>query len=278
MQIHSKTLLHPTDFSVGSEIAFEHALSMAIAKKGSLNILHVGDLGSGTHWQEFPGIRETLIKWGLLDSDAKRTEVFDRLGIKVEKVETHTRSVVGGIANFGLIHKHEIDMLVLSTAGREGIPRWLEPSKAERIARDIRVPALFVPRQSQMINPTDGHMNLANILIPVDHSPNPQYAIDYAVKLLEDMNVTSCNLQLLHVGKDISFPNVETPTSDEITCEKISVSGDTVQAILSTAINQKSSLIIMATHGHDGFLDALRGSTSERVLRDAACPVLALPV
>jgi nucleotide-binding universal stress UspA family protein len=34
----------------------------------------------------------------------------------------------------------------------------------------------------------------------------------------------------------------------------------------------------MATEGHQGFLDALRGSTTERVLRGALCPVLAVPV
>jgi nucleotide-binding universal stress UspA family protein len=33
----------------------------------------------------------------------------------------------------------------------------------------------------------------------------------------------------------------------------------------------------MATAGRDGFLDALRGSTTEQVVREAPCPVLALP-
>ena len=33
----------------------------------------------------------------------------------------------------------------------------------------------------------------------------------------------------------------------------------------------------MATQGHLDFLDALRGSTAERVLRGARCAVLAVP-
>jgi len=32
----------------------------------------------------------------------------------------------------------------------------------------------------------------------------------------------------------------------------------------------------MPTAGHQGFLDALRGSTTEQVLRKAPCPVLAI--
>jgi nucleotide-binding universal stress UspA family protein len=34
----------------------------------------------------------------------------------------------------------------------------------------------------------------------------------------------------------------------------------------------------MPTAGHHGVLDALRGSTTERVIRHAPCPVLALSV
>jgi nucleotide-binding universal stress UspA family protein len=33
----------------------------------------------------------------------------------------------------------------------------------------------------------------------------------------------------------------------------------------------------MTTQGHTGVLDALRGSTTERILRRASCPVLAVP-
>jgi nucleotide-binding universal stress UspA family protein len=34
---------------------------------------------------------------------------------------------------------------------------------------------------------------------------------------------------------------------------------------------------VMATEGRNGFLDALRGSHSEQVLRQCACPLLAIP-
>ena len=37
-------------------------------------------------------------------------------------------------------------------------------------------------------------------------------------------------------------------------------------------------LMVMTTDGPDGFLDGLRGTTSERVLRKAHCPVADLPV
>ena len=37
-------------------------------------------------------------------------------------------------------------------------------------------------------------------------------------------------------------------------------------------------VIALPTAGHHGFLDAVRGSTTERVVRQAPCSVLAVPV
>jgi nucleotide-binding universal stress UspA family protein len=53
--------------------------------------------------------------------------------------------------------------------------------------------------------------------------------------------------------------------------------GNVIEQILRTATECQADLIAMATAGHQGFQDALRGSTTERVLRHAPCPVLAVP-
>jgi len=53
--------------------------------------------------------------------------------------------------------------------------------------------------------------------------------------------------------------------------------GDAVGALNSVARTEDADLIVMATDGRDGFLDAFRGSHSERVLRQAPCPLLAIP-
>ena len=46
---------------------------------------------------------------------------------------------------------------------------------------------------------------------------------------------------------------------------------------ISTAEDIAADVIIMVTEGRNGFLDALRGSTTEQVLRGAKCPVMAVP-
>ena len=54
--------------------------------------------------------------------------------------------------------------------------------------------------------------------------------------------------------------------------------GEVVEQILAVGTAGAADLIVLTTQGHVGFLDALRGSTSERILRAAQCPVLAIPL
>jgi nucleotide-binding universal stress UspA family protein len=49
-----------------------------------------------------------------------------------------------------------------------------------------------------------------------------------------------------------------------------------VKSIVDAAIEFDVDFIGMPTAGHHGVLDALRGSTTERVIRHAPCPVFAL--
>jgi nucleotide-binding universal stress UspA family protein len=46
------------------------------------------------------------------------------------------------------------------------------------------------------------------------------------------------------------------------------------KAIIETALDKKADLIVLCSHGRSGFLRLLMGSTSERVISFAPCPVL----
>ncbi|MBI2027801.1 MAG: universal stress protein [Deltaproteobacteria bacterium] len=54
---------------------------------------------------------------------------------------------------------------------------------------------------------------------------------------------------------------------------KIAV-GNAHEVILREAKKLKADIIVMGTHGHSGLDHLLMGSTAERVLRKAGCPVL----
>jgi nucleotide-binding universal stress UspA family protein len=53
--------------------------------------------------------------------------------------------------------------------------------------------------------------------------------------------------------------------------------GTPYKAIVDAAIAERADLIVMSTHGRTGLAHMLIGSVTERVLRRAPCPVLAVP-
>ena len=65
------SVLHPTDFSTSSHMAFEHALKIAVANRLHINVVHVDrGKGDGPAWIELPHIRETLERRALLPEDS----------------------------------------------------------------------------------------------------------------------------------------------------------------------------------------------------------------
>jgi nucleotide-binding universal stress UspA family protein len=54
------------------------------------------------------------------------------------------------------------------------------------------------------------------------------------------------------------------------------MNGDVASAIVDTAAAEAADLIVMSTHGHSGVTRWLLGSVTEKVLRSAPCPVLAV--
>ena len=84
-------------------------------------------------------------------------------------------------------------------------------------------------------------------------------------------------MHLVYVGEQPDMPSLEIETGAPFEITREARSGEVVNEILAAAAARQADLIAMATAGHHGFLDALRGSTTERVLRQAPCPVLAVP-
>lgn len=270
------SILHATDFSAASDTAFSHALAIAVVGKSELAILHAGGGTRGeAHWSDFPEVRETLTRWGLLPPGSKAADVFQRLGLKVGKLEAPAKEPQAAILDY--LDTHAVDLLVLATEGREGLPRWLKPSIAESLPRKSNVATLFVPQGTQGFVPLDNpNISLRRILVPVDEQPNARAAIAVAARCGEILG-ENVEYTLLHVGDSPEIVNTyaEPPMTDGWAF--VQVEGVPVDEIVAAARRLQTDLIVMPTAGHEDFLDMLRGSTSEQVLRRAPCPLLAIP-
>jgi nucleotide-binding universal stress UspA family protein len=267
-----RIVLHPSDFSEASLVAFAHALKAALISKSKLVLIHVSDEDAKSR-TEFPAVRETLERWKLLPADSPRSAVTE-LGIDVAKVIGHGPDPVKGV--LGYIEQYGADLIVLATH-HHGLD-WLHKSISEPVARKSREMTLFVPAGTRgFVSLADGSVSLRNVLIPITATPPPQPAIAGAVKLIQQLKCESGKFTLLHVGENGSVPAVVTPEILGWTWHKMTKQGDVIEVILETARQADADLILMSTDGRNGFLDALRGSHSERVVRHAPCPLLAIP-
>ncbi len=265
---------HPTDFSPESEVAYNHAVRLAHATGADLDVLHVDRRAHAMGWAEFPRVDETLKRWRLIPQDASAS---DLTGIRVKKIAAYGREPVRPILEH--LDEHPADLMVLATHRRHGIDRWLHREVAQKVARDRSLRTLFLPHGcAGFVSPSTGAVNLGQVLIPVDWIPSPQTAVDAFSELATTLGCAEAQLTLLHVARqDSEMPAVDLPAREGWKWHDSTVSGDVVESILATAGQIDADLIVMATQGHDGFLDALRGSTTERVLGGAECPVLAVP-
>ena len=66
-------------------------------------------------------------------------------------------------------------------------------------------------------------------------------------------------------------------TANHVETESVTCEGVAADCILTFANQHEVNLIVMGTHGVRGFERLMLGSATERVLRKAACPVLAVP-
>jgi len=141
-------------------------------------------------------------------------------------------------------------------------------------------------------------MQFSKILVPTDFSDSARFALPFAVDLAQKYQA---KLYILHVVEPIvvpvdfawgtySYPDIEKQLSGfvedslakilkeqippGIEAESSNLNGKSWREIVSFAKEQDMDLIVMATHGLSGLSHALYGSTTEKVVRKAPCPVL----
>lgn len=270
------SIFHPSDFSPSSETAFAHALRLAVFARAKLTIYHTNPSAGGPDWHDFPQVRKTLERWQILPAGSSKQDVVD-LGVNIDKVLAAHRDAVHSI--LGYLERHSHDLLVLATHQYEGIERLTKRAIAEPVARESGEMTLFIPRDSDgFVSRDTGRVRLRNILIPIDVRPDPRLALGSAAALAALLGESGVSFHLLHVGDEQSAPPVSRPPGARGEWITLLRSGSVVEQILQTASEVAADLIVMATEGENGFLEALRGSTTERIVRSASCPVLAVPV
>jgi hypothetical protein len=66
-------------FFEASELAFAHAVAIALMRQSELVIMHARR-GEREDWSNFPAVRKTLVRWRLLAAGSLPSEVFEKAG------------------------------------------------------------------------------------------------------------------------------------------------------------------------------------------------------
>jgi nucleotide-binding universal stress UspA family protein len=120
------------------------------------------------------------------------------------------------------------------------------------------------------------------ILVPHDFSETSEAAMKYATELARIFGAT---LYVLHVSeaavddalRERLLKTVTTRDQSEFNPNFEVRYGATPMEIVRYANERNIDLIVMGTHGRGFMAHAVMGSVTEKVVRNAACPVLALP-
>ncbi len=190
------------------------------------------------------------------------------------------------------------DLLVMATLGRTGWQRALLGSTAERVVRHAPCPVLTVPSGAGdtgagKVRP----FQLQKLVVPVDFSRLAQAALPWATFLAAQFGAELVLLNVVEkfpidylLGQEQTadtLARLRTQAAAELeplaadlvkaTGLKVSVvvrDGTPYTEICQAAETLGADLIVLTTHGYTGLQQVWLGSTAERVVRHASCPVL----
>lgn len=101
------------------------------------------------------------------------------------------------------------------------------------------------------------------------------YALDYPVRPSQEI----VEQFMERVQSDLGEIAENEFTENEVSCTLLEANGSVPSTIREHATSQGADLIIMSTHGQAGKLSKIFiGSVAERVVREAPCPVLTVPM
>lgn len=159
-----------------------------------------------------------------------------------------------------------------------------------------RVVIELSPSEHNLPDPSPAAFRIRRIVVPLDFSICSEKALAYAVPFAKQFQATLC---LVHVEEAcyaapeliaLSLQEYEKTARVEaagwlervrrekvghqVPAEIIVRQGDAVREIVAVASAKEAELIIIATHGRTGLEHVWMGSTAEKVVRLAPCPVL----
>jgi nucleotide-binding universal stress UspA family protein len=293
-------ILVSIDFSRSSLKAIPYALAIGRQFGSDVHLLHVVDT------TQYPPL--TLLTLPLVPQAESNARLMKRL--KAVTLKYRTNGAVSALEpRSGTAYKEicaaarelNADLIVIATHGYTGSKHMFLGSTAERVVQHSSCPVLVVRLHAAHWNGArDPRMRtgfqLAKILVPTDFSKCSRVGFDYGLQLARDFKA---ELRLIHVIDPHAYPfgdeyaaldaarlmretahlaqeKMRSMVAKSNVRHSAEVKRGSPAVEICNAADDDVDLIVISTHGRTGLGHLLIGSTTERVVRYAHCPVLVI--
>lgn len=299
-----RTVLVPIDFSSESFKALRFAKLLGKRLGAKLHLVHVVPPPAASRlrhgrWVIFAKevaahARKRLADLAAKSSLSARPKPYT---VRIGKIADEINAVAR-VTNPGLI--------AIATRGHTGIKRAFLGSTTEEVVRNAPCPVLVVREKEaasvkQRARRGRTPLQFRKILVPVDFSENSRLGLEYAMRFAREFRARVLVFHSVFVpayvlGNEYTareVPNLIAIQQDyakeemEQLREEVSGKGSEIETeigfgspveqISDYVAQEDVDLIITSTHGRTGLQRVFIGSTAERIVRHAPCPVLVVP-
>jgi nucleotide-binding universal stress UspA family protein len=296
--IELSRILCPVDLSEPSRRALDHAVAVARWYGSAITVLRVippvvpligysGEpyyLPPALSAADLEQVRRATERFAARESGGPPMETLVVQGDVADQIDAHAGRLGAGL-------------IVLGTHGHRGFERLMLGSVTERVLRTTSCPVLTVPPAAPDAVPARAGL-FTRILCGVDFSPASMRALQFAASIAKEADA---HLTAVHViehpspwplpagTRDMASLNktaeaaarerLHAAIADDVReyarVEEVVAEGKAYTAILDLARAAQADLIVIGAHEGGAPLRAL-GSTTNHIVRAAACPVLTL--
>lgn len=298
MRDRLKTILCTTDFSDYSNQTIAYGAAIAREFDARLLVCHIIDLQIAAIYGTVHFLPPDLQTQSIETAQEQIADLMQSQDVLWEAVVA-TGPPADEIAR--VVKERAVDLAISATHGRTGLKRFILGSVTEHLMRSLKCPLLVVRETPPELMPDPARgLRFEKILVGCDFSPAANAALDYGVNLAQEFEA---ELHLIHVVEPqvysdflataITEPHGNTGDIKEeldrrlmdlITPEAMNwcrvktvvIEGRPFEVITGYAGETGIDLVVLGVRGHGVVETLFLGSTTDRVIRKALCPVLSV--
>jgi nucleotide-binding universal stress UspA family protein len=285
-----RRIFFPSDLSPASERAFGHARLLASRLGAAVTVYHALEIPPA-RWVKAAGREDELRR--VLADEARAMLRAQAVSLEgphdvVVDDDVSAPSSLADIAVLRHIHALQPDLVVMASHSRGALGSFFLGSVAQEVLARAGRPVLVVGPRCEA--PAAGYRRM---VVPTDLSEPSRRAFPYAALLSSrfDSGLVAVYVfprpiltALSDNPRALAAAVPGTGTLREFLADQLPAGrvtprveqGAPWERIVGVARDEKADVIVMATNGADGFGERLLGSQTERVVRHAPCPVLAV--